>query len=138
MALIRGFQRLCPCPVCLVPNNEQCNITGNYKLQTSVETQQLVERAKACRTEVQREEILKAEGLHPIEVRASVYCCSDEILINVFDLVECILGYSKLRPIQGNILGWYAFIFPWSRWEAHLVCTSRICCRSETASNERS
>ena len=70
MALIQGFRGLCPCPVCLVPNSEQHKITGNYKLRTAVEVQQLLEEVKKCQTEAEKEEMLKEQGLHPVEVCA--------------------------------------------------------------------
>ena len=70
MALIWGFWGLCPCPVCLVPNGEQCKITGNYNLQTAVEVQQLLKEVNKCQTEAEKEEMLKEQGLCPVEVCA--------------------------------------------------------------------
>ncbi|KAF8156731.1 hypothetical protein B0H34DRAFT_675152 [Crassisporium funariophilum] len=67
MALLQGFRGLCPCPVCLVPNDKQRKITGNYKLRTAVEVQQLLEEVKKCQTEAEKEEMLKEQGLRPIE-----------------------------------------------------------------------
>lgn len=98
MALIRGFRGLCPCPVCLVPNSEQRRITGNYTLRTAVEVQQLFEEVKKCRTEAEKEEILKEQGLRPVEVYTYFILQVNFSKNNIWP-IECILGYSKLGPI---------------------------------------
>jgi len=98
MALIRGMRGLCPCPVCLVPNKEQRNVTKVYPLRTAVQTKAVIEEVKSKRTESEKEEILKGQGIRSVSVSVSLLlvisalispiCCSSEG-------VKCILQYRK-------------------------------------------
>jgi hypothetical protein len=68
MALIRGLNGLCPCPICLVPKNEQRNISGTYQLRTAANVKMLVDKAENCQTEAEKEEVLKTEGIRGVSV----------------------------------------------------------------------
>lgn len=68
MTLTRGVNGLYPCPVCLVPKNEQSDLTKDHTLRTAEDTQKICEDAKAMRTETDREKILKSRGIRLIEV----------------------------------------------------------------------
>ena len=67
MALIRGINSKCPCPICLIPSENLTDHSTDYALRT-------VEDAKA-RLELYRrnhdagEKVLKEQSLRPVEVR---------------------------------------------------------------------
>ena len=68
MTLIRGAKGKCPCPVCLVPLEELCNLSKTFPTRTvsqGVEAYQAYLRKKSV-----GEEILKGLGLRPVDV-----CC---------------------------------------------------------------
>jgi len=67
MALIRGFRGLCPCVICLVPQEKQRNVSKQYPLRTQVGTQAILEKAKNL-AKGEAEQLLKENGLHPVEV----------------------------------------------------------------------
>jgi arginine utilization protein RocB len=72
MALIRGFRGLCPCPICLVPHKDQRRLTEQYPLRTVESTKAIIELVKSKRTAVEREEILKENGLRAISVSSTL------------------------------------------------------------------
>lgn len=70
MALVRGLNSNCPCPICLVPSTKLYDLSTTYPTRT-------VEDAKAflelyLRDRVAGEAILKEHGLRPIVVRVSI------------------------------------------------------------------
>lgn len=70
MALIRGLKGLFPCPICLVPRDEQSNlsIARTFELRTQTGSQNLVERALSSATLAEAEIILKEQSLRPVQV----------------------------------------------------------------------
>jgi len=68
MALIRGINGLCPCPVCLVPSKEQQNITKQFPLRTADHTKKVIEEMKSKRTEAEKDELLKGYGIRAVSV----------------------------------------------------------------------
>jgi hypothetical protein len=67
MALIRGSNGLCPCPVCLVPLGKQHDPSTKWKPRDMNETQELVKAAKQGKHS-QWEPLLKEQGLRKLEV----------------------------------------------------------------------
>jgi hypothetical protein len=67
MALIRGVNGLCPCPVCLVPGEKQHDPSTKWKLRDMNETRKLIKGAKEGKRN-QWEPKLKENGLRKIEV----------------------------------------------------------------------
>jgi len=67
MALIRGINGDCPCPICLVPRQKQSDYLGVWKRRTMNETSQLVKEAGKC-SKAQAEALLKPQSLRPVEV----------------------------------------------------------------------
>ncbi|KAJ7078038.1 hypothetical protein B0H15DRAFT_789221 [Mycena belliarum] len=67
MALIRGLQGLYPCPICFVPWNEQSDLSTEHPRRTGLESQQILEEARAKRTVTEREELLKQNGLRDVD-----------------------------------------------------------------------
>lgn len=67
MALIRGVNGLCPCPVCLVPKDELHDPSREWQLRDMNETQELVKAAKAGK-HIEWEPKLKEKGLRKLEV----------------------------------------------------------------------
>jgi hypothetical protein len=66
MTLIRGTKGKCPCPVCLVPLEELCNLSKTFPMRT---IRQAVEGYEAyLRKKSRDKEILKALGLRPVNV----------------------------------------------------------------------
>jgi len=69
MALIRGANGLCPCPICLVPKDEQlAHAIEGYEHRTAVQTKKLVEEASKLTTNTTKEAVLKPYGLREIPV----------------------------------------------------------------------
>ncbi|TFK39111.1 hypothetical protein BDQ12DRAFT_698231 [Crucibulum laeve] len=62
MALICGFQGLCPCPICYIPDKELTNVGEGYKLCTAEDSQMKYEEASQS-TPTVHEEIMKEAGL---------------------------------------------------------------------------
>lgn len=68
MALTRGFRGLRPCPVCLVPQNDQRRLTERYPLRTIDGTRSTMELVKSARTAADKEILLKENGIRAISV----------------------------------------------------------------------
>ena len=73
MALIRGLRGLCPCPICLVPNDKQADIVTLYPLRTSKDTLRIIKEADELQLQGEREELLKSYGLRYIKVIILIY-----------------------------------------------------------------
>jgi hypothetical protein len=67
MALIRGEKGLYPCPICLVPRDQQSNLLRFHTLRTAVHTQRTYEAGLKL-TATEREELLKSQGLRNVAV----------------------------------------------------------------------
>jgi hypothetical protein len=68
MALIRGLHGLCPCPRCLVAPEDLSDLTVVSEARTPEGTRQIFLDVEACRTQSDKESILKKYGLRPQEV----------------------------------------------------------------------
>lgn len=68
MNLTRGEGGKCPCPVCLVPRDEQSDLTKTHEPRTAKETQEIYLLASAQTSQVAREDILKPKGMRMLEV----------------------------------------------------------------------
>ena len=66
MALIRGFNSACPCPVCLVPKEQLTDHSTTYPMRT-VEDAQLRLQLWS-RDRISGEAELKKQSLRPVEV----------------------------------------------------------------------
>lgn len=66
MALIRGTNCHCPCPICLVPSDKLYDNASTYPTRSSDDTKALVELW--TRDRVAGESALKKQGLRPIKV----------------------------------------------------------------------
>jgi hypothetical protein len=73
MALIRGANGHCPCPICLVPKNKQLDLTKNYPLRTQASMQTALKDARAMKLSSDQENCLKTIGLRNIDVCLSVF-----------------------------------------------------------------
>ncbi|KAJ7708065.1 hypothetical protein B0H17DRAFT_1156022 [Mycena rosella] len=67
MSLIHGLQGLYLCPICFVPWNEQSDLSTEHPLRTGLGSQLIVEEARMKRTALEREEILKDNGLRDVD-----------------------------------------------------------------------
>lgn len=67
MALIRGEKGLYPCPICLVPRDQQSDLSRSYTLRTAAHTQEFYEAGLKLRA-TEREELLKSKGLRNVAV----------------------------------------------------------------------
>ena len=111
MALIQGSNGLCPCPVCLVPKNEQRNISGTYPLRIAANIKMLVDKAENCQTEAEKEEILKTEGIHSVSVSAPlsifIYLCIDSTchrtLSGILQIQTHMKHYLSIECIGGHM-----------------------------------
>jgi hypothetical protein len=70
VGLNRGFFGLQPCPVGHVPKNQLHDCAKSWPRRTGFETQKLIADARALNA-TQGEEILKANGIRPINVSRS-------------------------------------------------------------------
>jgi hypothetical protein len=68
MTLIRGVNGLCPCPVCLVPSNEQHNPSKKWELRSMEATKNLVTSAEHGKKK-DWEPKLKEQGIRGLPVR---------------------------------------------------------------------
>ena len=67
MALIRGEKGLYPCPICLVPRNQQSDLSRSHTLRIAAHTQETYEAGLKL-TATEREELLKSESLRNVAV----------------------------------------------------------------------
>ena len=67
MGLNRGFMGLEPYPVCHVPKDQLQDCAKPWPRRSGCETQKLVAEARALNA-AQGEEILKSNGIRPIDV----------------------------------------------------------------------
>ncbi|KIM78816.1 hypothetical protein PILCRDRAFT_10760 [Piloderma croceum F 1598] len=65
MALIRGANSKCPCPICLVPKDEQHDLGKTFRERTAFDTQIIVEHAMNLPRERAKSHF-KKNGLRPI------------------------------------------------------------------------
>ncbi|KAG1890418.1 uncharacterized protein F5891DRAFT_1131709 [Suillus fuscotomentosus] len=66
MALIRGLKGKFPCPVCLVPQDEQ-SILRTHELRTSHQSEDILHTARSKPSEKEKEDHLKAFSLQNVE-----------------------------------------------------------------------
>jgi hypothetical protein len=68
MSLIRGLKGKFPCPVCLVPQDEQSVLSDVHPLRTSTESLNILNAARSASTQKEKERQLKAYSLRDVEV----------------------------------------------------------------------
>ncbi|KAG2090891.1 uncharacterized protein F5147DRAFT_764362 [Suillus discolor] len=68
MALICGLKSKFPCPICLVPQDEQSVLSHELRLQTSAESEEALQLARAKTSKKEREKLLKTYSLRDVEV----------------------------------------------------------------------
>jgi hypothetical protein len=73
MALIRGTQSLFPCPICLVPNDKQSDLSGTHMLRTAEQTIAHLNVANELPRAADRNTYLQGYGLRDVEVRLFAY-----------------------------------------------------------------
>ncbi|KAG1756155.1 hypothetical protein EDD22DRAFT_981579 [Suillus occidentalis] len=67
MSLIRGLKGKFPCPVCLVPQDEQSVLSDAHPLRTSTESLNILNTARSASTQKEKEQQLKAYSLRDVE-----------------------------------------------------------------------
>lgn len=72
MALIRGLKGKFPCPVCLVPQDEQ-SVLATHEFRTRHQSEDVLRTARLKPSEKEKEAHLKAFSLRNVEVCSS--CC---------------------------------------------------------------
>jgi hypothetical protein len=73
MALIRGTKGLLTCPICLVPDDEQSNLSVMHELRTADQTKACLDAANALPNVTATEKYLQQYGLRNVEVCSPVY-----------------------------------------------------------------
>jgi hypothetical protein len=68
MSLIRGLGGDFPCPVCLVPREEQSAFLDRHPLRTSIQSLNILTAARSTSTKKEKEDQLKAYSLRDVEV----------------------------------------------------------------------
>lgn len=71
MALIRGTNCHCPCPICLVPSDKLYDNASTYPIRTPEDAQACVELWNRDKTA--GEEALKKRGLRPVMAGTHYY-----------------------------------------------------------------
>ena len=117
MGLNRGYLGLQPCPVCHVPKDQLHDCTNCWQYRTGLETQKLIANARALNAK-QGEEILKANGIRPVDVSYYYYLRSKNLtqihFKNAFMTVAWsdpheILSYDRMHNDSHGIGGKYLF-----------------------------
>jgi hypothetical protein len=120
MGLNRGFMGLQPCPVCHAPKDHLHDCAKHFPYRTGLETQKLITDARALNAK-QGEEILKANGIRPVDVSYNNYYFSfrSKKLIqihfkNAFMTIAWsdpheILSYDRMHNDSHGIGGKYLF-----------------------------
>ena len=116
MGLNHGFLGLQPCPVCHAPKDQLHDCANYWSYRTGLETQKLIADAQALNAK-QGEEILKANGIRPVDV--SYFFLRSKKLIqihfkNAFMTVAWsdpheILSYDHMHNDSHGIGGKYLF-----------------------------
>ena len=88
MCLIRGTNGLCPCPWCLVPAEEQSNLSQKYPLRQVEGTKSIVIDESLAFS--RKDEMLKSQGIRPLSVSNHdfIHYKAKYLLLNY---IECIL-----------------------------------------------
>jgi hypothetical protein len=68
MALIRGVRSLFPCPICLVPQDLQWDLSKEFPLRTQADSRNIFLEAMDKPNVEQRDAHLKKYGLRAVEV----------------------------------------------------------------------
>lgn len=69
IALTRGASSLFPCPICLVPADKLFDLFADYPIRTALSAEALIKQARTLTTQEERNNLLKAQGLHDIQVK---------------------------------------------------------------------
>jgi len=67
MALIRGVNSKFPCPVCLAPGDQLCNISTQFEFRTSQAMREIFEETEGMNAK-DTDDLLKKYGLHNVKV----------------------------------------------------------------------
>jgi hypothetical protein len=68
MALIRGLKGLYPCPMCLVPQEQQSDLSQIFPLRTQQGSEALFHQAQALNRVEDKERLLKSQSLRMVKV----------------------------------------------------------------------
>jgi hypothetical protein len=83
MALIHGEKGKFLCPICLVPQDQQSDLTTTHKLCTTEDTREIYEQSLTLLAAMHKE-LLKSYGMRNVAV-STVVCRVDDIV----DLLAC-------------------------------------------------
>ncbi|KAG1738667.1 uncharacterized protein EDB91DRAFT_1249210 [Suillus paluster] len=67
MALICGLKGKFPCPICLVPQDEQSILSHELRLRTSAQSEETLQLARTKKSKKEREKVLKSCSLCDVE-----------------------------------------------------------------------
>jgi hypothetical protein len=128
MALIRGLNGLCPCPICLVPPDKQMDLSEDYDLRTASKSEGLIKKASEMTLASDKEALLKIYGLRPVKVRIITV----HLIVCVICRPECILACQLFRCPFSSQLGSPACISWRLIRKAHMARSSKTPQRSRT------
>ena len=102
MALVRGAQCLCPCPICLISADKQSDLSWICPLCTADDTQAILNHARDMKTAADREDHLKAHGIRGVDVGTSAF-----VLLNLIVWYRTFFGtlptLTFMRPSAGIV-----------------------------------
>ena len=125
IACILGHSSGFPCPICLVPRLEQCELVGTWPLRTNIGSQELLIRANESTTLGARHGVLLEQSLRDIQVSTDFALsdlelkkCIQNIFHNImppYFSVYLAVGADPLHQIEQGVFGKH--IWPWLREE---------------------
>ncbi|KAF6755064.1 hypothetical protein DFP72DRAFT_1033140 [Ephemerocybe angulata] len=104
MANTRGFQGLCPCPICLVPSDRIVDLTVSFPTRDLVETENLVIQAKKIKAVGKRDQYLKAQSLRPVRSAFATIANSDPFEALSFDRLHSYHNGLGGKHLWGQVL----------------------------------
>lgn len=93
MALVRGLNSYCPCPVCLIPGECLSELSKTYPLRTTEAMKEVYERAQEAETVAGKEMILKEYSLRDVKVR----CMNPMVFLTNLPFVRIFFGRLKIQ-----------------------------------------
>jgi hypothetical protein len=75
MALIRGLKGLYPCPMCLVPQEQQADLSQVFPLRTQQGSEALFCQAQELNRMEDKENLLKTQSLRIVKVCSPLIVC---------------------------------------------------------------
>ncbi|KAF6754610.1 hypothetical protein DFP72DRAFT_898326 [Ephemerocybe angulata] len=104
MANTRGFQGLCPCPICLVPKERIIDLTTSFPIRNLDETENLVIQAMHIKGVGKKDAHLKPQSLRPVRSAFGTIANSDPFAALSFDRLHSYHNGLGGKHLWGQLL----------------------------------